>query len=168
MADTRNIIIAEQMFEVRTPYAEGHVLTAAEAKQLNQVRCENVANNFRKRVKEAIEKGEDLNNIRAELAEYDSKYDFTAATGGTSAPRLNPVEREARAIARAAIKQHLASQGRKITDIPEGLTQEEWDEKLEAAISATALKDEVVKSAKKRIAEKKKIVESALPGLSIN
>ena len=52
---TKEITIAGQTFAVLQPYAEGHTITEAEAKALNQVRAENVRNNMAGKVKAAAE-----------------------------------------------------------------------------------------------------------------
>ena len=50
----KTISIYDIEFKVPQPYSEGHVLTAIEAKQLNQVFAENIANNQRAAIKKAI------------------------------------------------------------------------------------------------------------------
>ena len=143
---TKTISIDGEAFEVSTPYAAGHPLTEAEAKSLNQTRCENIGNNFRKQVKEAKEKGESLDAVRASLAEYDAKYTF--AMGGSPRTPVDPIEREARKIARAALVAKLAAAGKKIKDIAE--------EKVEAWIDQAAILPEVLKEAKKIVASRAK------------
>ena len=92
----KSITIAGQSFEISEPYEAGHPLTDIEAKRLNQLRGENIANNMRKAVKEAVESG-NLNQITKEIADYDATYEFTAVSAG-GARRMDPEEREARSL----------------------------------------------------------------------
>lgn len=151
MAD-KTILIDGEQFTITAPYVEGHQINAAEAKSLNQTRAENIGNNFRKQVKEAKEKGESLDAVRTALAEYDASYVFTL--GGVTRVAVDPVEREARKIALAAIKNKLAKEGRSIKDVDEA--------KLEAAVEKVMLQDDVIKLAKQRVAQAKKVQDIEL------
>lgn len=152
---TKNILIDGESFEIQTPYVPGHAITEVEARVLNQTRAENIGNNFRKAVKEAKEKGESLDAVRAALAQYDAEYNFTS--GGVARTPIDPLEREARAIAKEAIKSKLAAEGRKLKDIDEA--------KLEAAIDKVAAQDDVLKMAKSRLAAKKKVADVEIGSL---
>lgn len=162
---TRSIMIQGEKFEVSQPYAAGHVLTEVEAKVLNQTRSENIRNNLAKLVKDAKGEADALNpdqhaELQAKIAEYDAEYTFsTPGTGGTAARRLDPVEREARTIAREAIKAKLAAEGRKLKDVD--------PEKLEAAIEHVASQENTLKIAKKRVAERQKAQSELLDGLEL-
>lgn len=149
MPDTKSITIAGHSFEVSTPYVAGHQLTEGEAKALNQVRCENIRNNTANKVKEALENGGDPASI---VAEYDQSYEFTlAATGGRQV--RDPVEREARSLARSAIKQKLAADGRKLKDIDK--------DKLAEAIDTVAARDDILKLARDNVKRQSKLAETA-------
>lgn len=158
-----------QQFEISEPYAEGHTCTAIEARVLNQTRAENIGNNTRAKIKEMQE----ANNSEQEIADYvsgvDAEYVFTAA-GVSSARKLDPVEREAVKIARELLKAHLANSGRKLTVAPEGLTDEEWEDKVTSEIERIAALDDVVKAAKKNVDAKNKqaaTLAEALEGVSV-
>lgn len=163
----KEISIHDQTFQVSAPYAEGHTLTAIEAKVLNQVRAENVANNFRKRVKAAVEgtpmkeggEVESLDAVKAAFAEYDSKYTFAMPGSGARSEPIDPVEREARKIARQAIKDALAAQGRKLKEIDE--------DTLEAAIDRAAEQEDIVKEAKRRVKSQKAAADATLASLGL-
>jgi hypothetical protein len=102
----QTITIAGKSFVVSSPYVEGDLgrpLTAGEAHTLNQTRHENIRNNFAKKVKEAKE-GEDLQSL---ISKYDEDYEFGVRGEGGGVSR-DPVEVEARGLARAAIKAKLA------------------------------------------------------------
>lgn len=143
----KTITIAGHQFEIATPYEAGHPLTEGEAKALNQVRSENIRNNMAKVVKE---KGADA---AEDVAKYDADYEFTLASVGAGTRGMDPVEREARSIAREAIKAALAKKGEKIKD--------KDPDAVEAKIAEVAARPDVIKSAKKRVEEKKKAVEVA-------
>ena len=85
MAESKTINIYDEEFTVSTPYAEGHVITAAEAKALNQVRAENIANNFRAKIKAAKEDGT-LDKVRADLATYRPHHRPGTVEGYWSSP----------------------------------------------------------------------------------
>lgn len=156
-------------FEISEPYAEGHVVTDLEARVLNQTRSENIGNNARAKIKEMQDAGNGEEEIAAYVTELDSGYSFTVR-GVSSARKLDPVEREARKIARDLLKSHLASSGRKLTVAPEGLTDEEWDAKIESEVDRISAMDDVLNAAKKAVAAKQKQADqlaSALDGVSV-
>jgi hypothetical protein len=101
---TREITINGQELSIEVPYEEGHVLTAAEASQLNQVYCENLGNNFRSKVKEMLEGGSTLDDIQSALDAYAENYEFGVrrSSGGTKRT-VDPIEKEARALAKKAL-----------------------------------------------------------------
>lgn len=158
MADTKTKVIAGEEFQVTQPYAAGHTLTEIEAKVLNQVRSENIANNMRKAVKEAIEEGT-LDKVRGLVTEYDAQYEFTTPSAG-GGRKMDPVEREAHNIARAAIRERLAQDGRKLKDVD--------PEKLAAAVeNLIESNDEIMKLAKKRVADKQKVADVSTADLGL-
>lgn len=144
----KTITIAGSQFEVSTPYEAGHQITEAEAKALNQVRSENIRNNMAKAVKESTPE-----EAAQKVAEYDRNYEFTLANAGGGARSMDPIEREARSIAREAIKAALAKKGEKIKD--------KDPEVVEAKVAEVAAKPDVIKLAKKRVEDKKKAVDAA-------
>lgn len=159
MADTKTVRIQGEEFEVSQPYAEGRTITAAEAKALNQVRAENIGNNFRKRIKDSLEGAEgadSLDTIRTDLAAYDGSYEFTLATA-SGAAKLDPVEREAKKIARNAISAALKKQGTTLKAVEE---TEEGKQKIADKVAELMERDDVVKAAKKAVAEQQKLKES--------
>lgn len=169
MPEPKTKTIEGRNFEISQPYEEGHVLTAIEARVLNQTRSENIGNNVRAKLKEAIEQGADDSALAALVAEVDAAYAFTAA-GTRAAAKLDPYEREARKIARELLKNHLAESGRKLTVAPEGVTDEEWAEKVESEVDRIATMDSVLEAAKKEVDAKKKRADklaSALEGSAL-
>lgn len=151
-------------FDISQPYSEGHTCTAAEARALNQTRSENIGNNARAKIKEMLDKGSPTDEIAAYVADIDSKYVFTLA-GVSASRKLDPVEREANKLARELLKAHLAETGRKITVAPEGMTEEEWDDKVAAEVERIASDEQVLKAAKKNVEAKTKQAETLAASL---
>jgi hypothetical protein len=152
MSDTTNkeITIQGVAFTVTQPYAEGHVVTEAEAKALNQTRSENIRNNMAKAVKDAkAEHGDTLpedvlTSLGQAVSEYDKAYVFTLASVGGGRKSRDPVEVEAGKIARAAIMG-----------------------KLDAKIAEVASSDKVMKAAKKAVADRAALASDALDNLEL-
>lgn len=158
---TKEISIHGEKFTVTTPYVEGHTLSAIEAKVLNQVRAENVANNFRKSIGAALEKPEAdragaMDAVRTEFTKYEGEYTFAA--GGSTRTPIDPVEREAQAIAKLSIKEKIREQYGK--SVKEYLEVEGNQDKYDAAVDKISSQDDVLKLAKKRVADRKKSVAS--------
>lgn len=155
-------------FSISQPYAEGHVVTEAEARALNQTRSENIGNNLRAKIKELQDTVADPADLQAQaealVADLDGTYVFTLAGVGGSA-KLDPYEREAQKIAKELIKAHLASAGRKLTDVPAGSTEDEWKDKLAGEIERIAASENVVKAAKKAVDAKRKQGEQLLESI---
>lgn len=156
-------------FTVKAPYAEGHVLTAVEASNLNQLLAENIRNNVAGKIKTAKEKfveagnsadaftldiaisqgeGQPDTTLRAICQDYADQYAFGVRTARTSEP-ADPVEREAKRIATEMVNSALAKGGVKKKDLPEG--------KYDEMVSKVMLKDDVVKEAKRRVKAKEGI-----------
>ena len=158
----RTMIMGE-VFELSTPYKEGHQCTEREAAVLNQTRLENIGNNWRASVKEALKYRDEnngdtskLNEVRQQILEDDAKYEFGRI--GVRQPS-DPVEREARAIAREAIKAQLAEEGQNIKDVDQ--------EALENAVAATALQDDVMALARDRVESNRKRKAVTVVGLNL-
>jgi len=169
MPETRPKVINGISFDIIQPYAAGHVLTEIEAKVLNQTRAENVGNNVRQRVKDMIDGTDtvaqaDEATIRAYVAEFDAGYEFRTASEGAGKSR-DPYEVEARKLARDLLKEHLAASGRKITVTPEGVTDDEWKEKVDTEIDRIASLPNVLAAAKKTVDAKKKQSSALLESL---
>lgn len=137
-------------FEISTPYAEGHVLTAAEAKAMNQVRAENIGNNVRGQIDKLRSDGQFPEGAEAKareiVAKADAEYVFNLASVGAGRKVLDPVEREARMLATDKIKAHLKTTNRSMKDVD--------PEKLEAKIAEIAATPEVRKIAERRVKER--------------
>lgn len=163
----KSVIIAGLAFSLSTPYAPGHTLTEAEAKTLNQVRHENIRNNCAKLVKDAEGDEAKTAELASKIAAYDAEYVFSIGGSGTSAARLDPVEREARAIAKEYIKAHLAKTNRTFKSVPEGMTEEEWKAKLEDNITSVAASEAVLKEARTVVKQKANRLDKLAESLNL-
>lgn len=161
---TKSKTINGLVFEVNQPYVAGHVITEAEARALNQTRSENIGNNVRAKIKEMQEAGSDQAAIAAYVSEVDGNYEFTLANVAASR-KLDPYEREARNIARELLKNHLAQTGRKLTVAPEGVTDEEWKDKVEAETDRIAGSEGVVAQAKKNVDARQKTADKLMESI---
>lgn len=138
--NTQELTIQGYTFTAPAPYDEGHVLTANEAKALNQTYGENLRNNFAKNVTKAKEAGEvNIEALRAEFAKYADEYEF-AAKRQARGP-VDPVAREAQKIARNAISERLREMGKKASDLAEG--------KMDEMVAQLAARADFMESARK-------------------
>ena len=136
---TRTLTVLGIEAEIKVPYAEGHALNAQEAGVLNQCFAENVGNNMRREVKEAKDTETDAAAIVKTIQEYATRYHF----GMTSSRTTDPVEKQARSIARDVLRNELRKQDRTLDD----LTKEE----RAAEISRIAADERVQALAKKQV-----------------
>lgn len=97
-------------FSLSAPYSEGQPLSEGEAKALNDLRAENIQNNFRGFVNEQVARlgsgglipQSILSALQLQLDNYDKSYSFNARPGRN---RTGDIEREALAIAAGRVKQ---------------------------------------------------------------
>lgn len=155
-------------FQYSTPYVPGPVeLTEGEASTLNQVRGENIRNNFASTIRKAresayrqanslkeddkIPEGAELppaemtEELRTAFAEYDAEYEFGVRKASTG-PRVpvDPVEREAYRIATDQIKVALKSKGIKVSTV----TDEQMESLIKQLLEANPL---IREEAKRRV-----------------
>jgi len=164
MTATKTITIQDHAFEASQPYLAGHVITDAEAKALNQVRAENLRNNFATKIKAAKGEAEALTEeqlvaLRAEFAEYDAAYVFTLASVGGGKRETDPVQAEAKRLARDVITAKLKAAGKLVKNIDADV--------LAAAIAKVAEGEAVQKLAKKNVAERQKAAETDLSDMGL-
>ena len=151
---TKQISIAGQVITLSTPYAEGHVLTAAEAKSLNQTRCENIGNNFRKEMKNALDAGSSdaLAKVIGDIEAYDKTYVFSMTQARTP---TDPIEAEAMRIAKEFVLGKIKEAGfptlkAYIASAPDKQA------KYDANIEKVSVSDDTLKLAKAAVAAKGK------------
>lgn len=164
MSDTKTITIQGLDFEASQPYAAGHTVTEAEAKALNQVRAENLRNNFAAKIKAAKGEAEALTDeqllqLTSDFAAYDAAYQFTLASVGGGKRETDPVQAEAKKIAKAIVADKLKAAGKKLSDIDADV--------LAGAIAKVAESEGVQKAAKKAVADRQKAAETDLSDLGL-
>lgn len=151
----RNITVNETQFQVKDAAEAGIVagmaLDEAAAKQLYQVRVENIGNLVRKTVKEMAAAGKSAQEIQDYITEKDNAYSFALRGEGGGRRPVDPLERECRLLAIDWVKDKLAEQNRKYSDV-----KKENPDGLEAKIEQVMAHDNIVKLAKRRLAEKRK------------
>lgn len=112
---------------VPQPFAAGaHTLTEGEASALNQIVAENLSNNLRAKIVEGRQVGEGDGatfepftdtEAQALVDTYLAEYELGVRRAGSGEPRVtDPVEREARKIAREKAKAYIKEQGGKPSD----------------------------------------------------
>ena len=166
--NVKTITIADHEFSVSQPYAEGHVVTEAEAKALNQVRAENIRNNMASKVKLAFGEAptEEVNasTIEALVAEYDAAYVFTLASVGAGKRPTDPVEVEAIKIARGLFSDFCASKGFTVKAVREKI----GDDSYNARLAELAQRENVLKEAKRRIKVRTENASAALSDMGLD
>lgn len=158
---TKEITVQGLLVEVTQPYEAGHALTEAEAKALNQVRAENIGNNVRKAIKElANEDGSFSDEAAAEarnlVSQKDAEYEFTLASVGTGRRITDPLEVECRRLARDYVNGLIKDKGMTV----KGYKEANGDEKYDGLVAQVSENPDVVKMAKKNLADKNKLAES--------
>jgi len=166
--NTKTLTIAEHEFTVSQPYLEGHVVTEAEAKALNQVRAENIRNNMASKVKIAFGEAptDEINpsTIEALVAAYDADYIFTLASVGAGKRPTDPVEVEAIKIARGFFSDFCEGKGITVKAAREKLGEDAYQAKL----AEIALRDNVVKEAKRRVKSRLDNASAALADMGLD
>jgi hypothetical protein len=116
--------VAGISLEVPEPFNEGHVLTANEAKVLNQTYAENIRNNTAPMAKKAIADANDVVTdvdkaaLQAKIDEYVASYEFGVRAAGTGEARIvDPIEKEANRLGKQIVKDALKAKGIKFTDV---------------------------------------------------
>ena len=156
-SNIREITIQGTELSIEVPYAEGHVLSAAEASQLNQVYAENVGNNFRAKVKEMLEGGSSVDDIQAALDAYTESYEFGTRRASSGTKRtVDPIEKEARALAKRALTEFF-----KKKDIDySSLSVDEKEQSLRTYMEKHG--EKVREIAARRVADQKAMAEAGL------
>lgn len=155
----KSMTIQGVSLNVKVPYAEGHVLNANEASTLNQTYLENIRNNSAGKIKKALKawldapaaEGEDAHTeenfvpadeLIADIQSYADTYEFGLKRLSNLEP-ADPVEKEARKIAKDIVNTALRNAGHKVKDVPE--------DKYEAMVAQVAARETTVAEAKRRI-----------------
>lgn len=147
----RKITIAGQLFDLSDVYAEGHVVTAMEAKALNQTRAENIRNNFAGEVKKVQGERETLTaeevaKLQTELNKYAKTYEFSVGGGRIT----DPVEREAKRIATEMVDAKIASTGVSKAKYIEAKGKDKYDALVAQVMDMDQVRNEAASVIKKR------------------
>lgn len=100
------------------PYKAGHVLIDREAAALNQTFLENIRNNNAKAIQEEIEKAAaegrppDMKGMQKTLDESAANYKFGEGR------QTDPIETQARVLAKTVVLKNLRAAGIKVKDMP--------------------------------------------------
>lgn len=167
---TKTITVDGDKFEL--PSAEevgivaGYILDDISARHLYQARCEHIRNNITGTVKNMKKQGISAGQITAWVTDYARKYQFSVPGGKpTDASRPKELEDEQYTIANEQIVRYLADQGRTIDAVPDGMSQDAWNEKLRENIERVARHPDTLKLAKRRLADRRKT--AVLEGVSL-
>jgi len=159
MTDTKQITVQGVLVNIDQPYEAGHPISEAEAKALNQTRSENIGNNVRKAVKEMVEAGGDAAEIQKAaqslVSEKDKGYEFTLASIGGGA-RLDPLTKECHSIARNFISAKLKEMGQ----TQKVYLERNGEDAIKIKVAELAEHPEIMKAAKKALAERQKVADS--------
>ena len=143
------------------PYQAGHPLTEAEASVLNQTFRENLRNNMAGKISSMLEEAEkvggklNLTDAQSALDAYTAGYEFGVRKAGGGAPRVSdPIEREARSIARSKVTEAVKKKGHKVKDIP----VEQFNGWIDAVLKKDKDGDQSIWKAAKTIVEAAKEV----------
>lgn len=142
----KTISIHDLEFSVPAPYGEGHTITANEAYALNQTFAENIANVWRKKIKEAIDAenpDEAVASVRTKFDAYAAEYEFSGPR--VSAATATPLEKAALRQARAWLVQQLKETDYKTL---KAYKEAAGEEAVEDKINEIAAHSEIVKLAK--------------------
>ena len=150
--NTKTINISGNAVTISAPYVVGQTINAAEARALNQTRAENIGNNFRKAIKEAADEAA-LSKVLAELAEYDTKYNFSMTIARAPA---DPIEAEAERIAKEYVLAKIQTEKGFKSLKAYFAADPENEAKYDAAVEAVSLVEDTLKLAKQRVANKAK------------
>jgi hypothetical protein len=158
MSDLKTITVQGVQVDITQPYTAGHPITEAEAKALNQVRAENIGNNKRAEIKKMLEEeGATTESVQkaaqASVAAYDAEYVFTLASVGGGSSRLDPLTKECRKIARDYITGRLKADG----TTQKAYIEANGEEAFKAKIVEISEHPEIVKAAKKSLADREKM-----------
>ena len=160
---TKEITIGGAIVTITTPYEEGHAVNAAEAKALNQVRAENIANNCRKFVSDRKQddntfSDEHLGEIASHVAAYDDGYEFTLASVGGGRKPVDPLEKECYRAAKEWVTAKIKEAGKLVKDYDK--------EKMAEMVAGVAENATIISNAKATLKAKSKLAGIELAGIT--
>lgn len=150
---TQKIIISDVLFEIPAPYESGKPMSGIEAQVLNRHMAKNIRSNVLEEVTTLLEANKEA-EARKLVSEYAANYKPSNRGGRT----VDPVEREAKQIAKALMDAQLAKAGKKRTPENTDLIHEKERE--------LASSPAVIEEAKKRVDQQRKAATSVKIDLS--
>lgn len=142
---TRSKSIGEFVVTVPQPFVAGpHTLTDGEASALNQVIAENIGNNLRAKLAAGIVEAEGAEarpytseEAQALVNEYITNYEMGVRQVGSGESRVvDPVEREARKLAKDKAKELVKANGLKLADVDlSAIAEKIYDNNIDALTS---------------------------------
>jgi hypothetical protein len=161
---TKTISIHGVVVTLQTPYAEGHVVTEAEAMALNQTRAENIGNNRRKEIKALIDEAAGSTDdekiasvqeaVQAMISAYEAEYVFTkASVGGGSATRLDPLTKMCQDLAKSFISGKLKEMGM----TAKAYLEANGEDAIKNKVAELQDNEQIVAAAKKALREREKM-----------
>lgn len=156
------ITIRQHSFNVRGPYAEGTILTKAEAQALNGLRAENIRNNMAKLVLEylaQIEPGrvlpaEAMQELQGKITDYDLRYQFTLKHESRQGQGQSPIDAEILLVATEATEAMMRRTGKVLSA-----------NEFELSLAATTAQPEIQAEARRRLALANQAAAKALEDL---
>lgn len=149
-------------FHLLQPYEPGHPLTSGEAQALNQLRNENIRNNMRKLVKEAMAETpnspltqEKVVELQLRIDNYSNTYQFTSSAEGPI-PTLGALEREVRLLAEEKAEEAIRATG---VDFDTWLQGKDHQGLFEQKIKELTQLPELVQEARNRIAIQQQVAK---------
>ena len=112
---TREFTCAGQTLTIGNPFAEGYVLNTNESQSLFQLLIENSRNNFAAQCKKLVEDGKNIGEIQEIFTGYLNGYEFGVRRGRNQI--IDPVAREAYALAKKKVEGKLKKDGVKLADL---------------------------------------------------
>lgn len=169
---TKTIKVGGVNLKAPMPFAAGDTIDENEANALNQTYLENLGNNFRTKVAKAKEEQKiegDLSDEqaasigRALQADFDklvADYKLNVRRGGSVV--VDPVEREARDIAKGRITDHLKKQGVKLNTVTA-----EWMNAQIDKVLASPKGEAIREAARRRVELTRNIATDGLDDLDL-
>lgn len=158
MPQTSRFTVQDCAVEVNMPYKEGHVLTFVEALVLNRLRAASIAKRARADIEKVLSNGHDPDEQDKEIqkiVEQEAEvFQFRPRGAGLAKPKLTPLEKEARKLARAYVKRIYDKKDRSIND-----NREQYNED----VGRVAAHPTTIAAAKRLLAQQEKLFAALNP-----
>jgi hypothetical protein len=143
--------------KVPQPYEKGHPCLEHEAGALNQLVTENVRNNLRVKIQDAMEKGATKEEIQNLVTDYCKSYDF-GQRGGGGFRATDPIQAEMMDLARKKIKRAYVKKGGKLKDLAPAVITQKAKTLIDHEVHGPKLRKEAEANIKRRDADMDEII----------